>query len=103
MKTQHKTILFYVISGVAFFVIDKLMLSFARWAQVNSLGAEIVGGLLLYLVIFLFFIIGASSLIYPIIFFQRYKWIAFIPSIITCIVTVIFILLPETEYGFWLK
>ena len=49
------------------------------------------------------FIIGASALIYPLIFFKRYTWITFIPIIITCIVTFIFILLSETEYGFLLK
>ena len=95
-------IIVYFITGVLFFVVEKILDSVVKWAQSNSLGAELVLGNLLPAFLVVFCIVGIISILYPIIAFKKYRWITIVPPIISGLVVIIYVLLPHSPDATWI-
>ena len=83
MKRMPKMIHIYSIIGIIIFVFNCSVPWIDRYLDKNaSFGVEIVFGLFLYIVCFVYAVIVLISMVYPIVMFKREKFLSIVPMAI---------------------
>ena len=103
MKKLKRYVIFYFIICILFFILEPILYFLNKWAKEYALGAEMAIGLFIPAIFLIFCFIGFSTILYGILLLKRYNWKSFIPFFIIIGVTLLYIILPKTEYSIWYK
>ena len=107
MKRLKYFINFYVVSCILFFILEIVIYAIDKWADEYSLGAEMVLGLFIPAMLFIFFCIAISSVIVgyycSIKIPEISEWKAYIPFFIVVSTILIYVILPKTEFNIWYR
>ena len=102
MKSLKRSIIFYFIICLLFFVLDPVWYILIKWARENNLGMTMaLGSFIIPPAFFIFCCIGFSSIIVACIYLKKHSWKAFIPFFMIIVSILIYIILPKTEYSIW--
>ena len=103
MKSLKPAIIFYSIMCGLFLIGESVLYALNKFVQSLSPGAEMVFGLLVPFILFIFFCVGVSSLAVGYFLIDKYIYKAFIPFLIVAGTVLLYIIIPETDYSIWYR
>ena len=103
MKSLKRSVIFYSVVCILFLMGELMMYFLNHQAMVHSPGAEIMIGLFIPAILFVFCCIGISSAFVGYFSIEKYYWKAYIPFLIVVGTVLLYIIIPKSEYSIWYK